>query len=454
VEKSTLFRNTVKKDFLMRKIMFGGIVIFAAMIAFISTAKAEEYALSDLYRKALTNSEKIKFAQENLYIAKTGKDKAWAVLIPRITAFGTYNHYSEAKYGAPSTSYSSVLTQPNESGNWGVRADESFSLSIRELNALKFAGQNVTKSEYDLDATKTEFILAVASAYYDTLKAKKSLEVAAANMERLTQYRDSVEKRVKVGDLTKTALLRADGELSGARSDYLKATNAFKLTRALMTRITGIEDDFLLKETPIPPDENIALNNLRNAAWDSRADLKSFDVQTKMAQEQVKYAQGAFWPSIGLFAVYNGYDQYPTTPTVNRENVLAGVSLTFPFFEGGLRMAELREAKAKERQAKLAYDDFKKNVDIELQSAYLDLQTQQGTLIFSEDQRIFAEDNYNAVIRMFNNGMATSLDVMDANSLLLSAERNVNEARYNYQLANLKLKRTSGMLLQFVNASK
>jgi len=30
----------------------------------------------------------------------------------------------------------------------------------------------------------------------------------------------------------------------------------------------------------------------------------------------------------------------------------------------------------------------------------------------------------------------------------------VNEARYNYQLANLRLKRTSGMLLQFVNASK
>ncbi len=437
----------------MRKIVFCGIVILAAMIAFVPGAKAAEYTLSDLYQQALKNSEKIKFAEENLYIAKTGKDKAWAVLSPRVTAFGTYNQFTEKKYGDP-PGYSTVLIQPERSGNWGVRADESFSLSVRELNALKFAGQNVTKSEYDLTATKSDFVLAVASAYYDTLKAKKSLEVAAANMERLTQYRDSVEKRVKVGELTRTALLRADGELSGARSDYLKATNAFKLVRALMVRVTGVEDDFLLKETPISPDEQITLNNLRNAAGESRADLKSFDVQTQMAAEQVKYARGAFWPSVGLFAIYNGVDQYPTSPTLNRESALAGVSLTFPFFEGGLRMAELREAKAKERQAKLAYNDFKKNVDIELQSAYLDLQTQQGTLIFLEDQRIFAEDNYNAVIRMFNNGLSTSLDVMDANSLLLSAERNVNEARYNYQLANLKLKRTSGLLLQFVNASK
>ena len=438
----------------MRKIALCGLVLSAAMMAFASAAIAGEYALSDLYQQALKNSERIKFAQENLYIAKTGKDKAWAVLMPRVTAYGTYNHFSEQK-----VTLSGVLIQPNESGNWGVRADESFSLSIRELNALKFAGQNVTKSEYDLDATKSDFILTVAAAYYDTLKAKKSLEVAAANMARLTQYRDAVEKRVKIGELTRTALLRADGELSGARSDYLKATNVFKLFRSVLIRITGIEEDFLLKETVIPPTEQIVLNHLRNVALDSRADLKSYHIQTKMAEEQVKYARGAFWPNISLFAIYNASDQYPAsgssaTQTLNRESVLAGISLTYPFFEGGLRMAELREAKAKERQAKLAYDDFKKNVEIELQSAYLDLQTQQGTLIFSEDQRIFAEDNYNAVIRMFNNGLATSLDVMDANSLLLSAERNWNEAHYNYQLANLKLKRTSGMLLQFVNDSK
>lgn len=436
----------------MRKTVLYAIVLLLGMISSTFVANAAEYALCDLYQLALKNSEKIKYAEENLYIAKTGKDKAWAVLIPKFTAFGTYNHYSGSKYGDPASSSSATLIQPDKSGNWGVRADETFSLSVRELNALKFAGQNIAKSEYDLDATKSDFLLSIASAYYDALKAKRYLEVAAANMERLTQYRDSVEKRVEVGELTRTALLRAEGELSGARSEYLRSTNAFKLARAVLVRITGIEDDFRLRETSVPPNEQADFNDLRNTALDSRTDLKSFAVQTKMAAEQVKYARGAFWPSVGIFAVYNGYDQYPVTATTNRESIFAGVSLSFPFFEGGLRMAEFREARAKERQARLAYDDFRKNVDIELQNAYLDLQTQQGALKFSEDQRIFAEDNYNAVIRMFNNGLATSLDVMDANSLLLSSEKNVNEARYNYQLANLRLKRTSGTLLQFVNA--
>lgn len=426
--------------------------MLVSVFIFAGKSIAREYALGELYQEALKNSEKIKMAQENLYIAQVGKNKAWSLLIPKVTAFGTYYHFSESKYGSP-PAYSSVLIQPNESGNWGVRADQSFSLSVRELIAFKVAGQTITKNEYDLDATKSDFVLAVASAYYDVMKAKKALEIAAANMERLTQYRNSVEKRLKVGDITKTALLRAEGELSGARSDYLKATNALKLYRAALIRITGIEDNFRLKETLPPAEDDKALENLRNIAFDSRADLKSYDMQTKMAEEQVKYARGAFWPNLSLFAIYLGEDQYPVGQTLNRESVVAGATLNFPFFEGGLRIAELNEAKAKQRQAKLAYDDYRKNVDIELQSAYLDLQTQKGILKFLEDQLIFAQDNYNAVMRQFDNGLVTSLDVMDANSLLLSAEKNVTEAHYNYQLAHLKLKRSSGMLLQFVTTS-
>jgi outer membrane protein len=435
------------RDFIMKKMLICGMIALITVVIFASESIAREYALSDVYREALKNSEKIKMAQENLYIAQVGKNKALSLLLPRVTAFGTYNHFTEQK-----TTIAGALLQPDEAGNWGVRADESFSVSVRELNVLKIADQTITKNEYDLDATKSDFVLAVASAYYDVMKAKKSLDIAADNMERLTQYRNSVEKRVKVGELTKTSLLRAEGELSGARSDYLKAANFLKLSSAVLIRIAGIEEDFRLKETLPPIDDDKSLGDLRNIAFDSRADLKSYNIQTKMAEEQVKYARGAFWPYLNLFAIYQGADQNPPGQTLNRESILAGAALNFPFFEGGLRIAELSEAKAKQRQAMLAYDDYKKNVDIELQGAYLNLQTQKGILKFLEDQVLFAKDNYKGVLRQFENGLAVSLDVMDANSLLLSSEKNLVEASYNYQLAYLKIKRSNGTLLQFVDA--
>jgi len=424
-------------------------ILWTALLLCSPTAFAQEYSLRDLYAEAVKNSEKIKYAEENLYIAKMGKEKAWAVLMPRVTAFGTYNRFSEKKYGDP-PAYGNVLIQPNESGNWGVRADESFSLSIRELDALKISGQLISKSEFDLESTKSDFIFFVATAYYDALKAKKALEIAAANVERLTQYRYFVEKRLKVGEVTRTALLRADGELSGAQSDYLRATNALQLARAALVRVTGIEENFRLREEAPDFSAVDAFDRLRQTAFQMRPDLKSYDVQIQVSERQVKYARGAFWPYVGFFAIYNGADQNPATSTLNRESVLAGVSLNFPFFEGGLRVAELKEARSRERQARLAYDDLKKNVDIEIRGAWLDLETQRGTLKFLEDQLVFAHDNYNAVLRQYQNGLATSLDVMDANTLLLTSERNTVDALYGCQLAHLRVRKSSGTLLRFV----
>ncbi|MFA5321734.1 MAG: TolC family protein, partial [Smithella sp.] len=421
----------------MKKIFSCGIIALLLVCMCIPESIAREYTLNEIYLKALKSSEKIEIARENVYVAQMGKSKAWSLLIPRLTAYGTYNRFTEDKY-----TVSGILIQPEQSGTWGVRADQTFSLSARELDALKFAGQSIMKSEYDLDTAKSDFVLGVASSFYDVLKAQKALEIANANLERLTKYHYLVQTRVKVGELTKTALLRAEGELSGARADYLRAANAVQLTRAALIRVAGVEQDFSLKDEKLSLSEACEIDRLRQTAHDLRTDLKSYDVQMKMAEQQVKYARGAFWPNMGVFAIYNGTDQHPAGSTLNRESVLAGASLTFSFFEGGLRMAEFKEAKAKERQARLAYDDMKKSVDIELRAACLDLNTLKGSLNFFEDQQVFAKDNYNGVLKQFENGLATSLDVMDANTLLLTSDKNLAEALYNYQLASLNVKRS------------
>ncbi|KQC06044.1 MAG: hypothetical protein APR62_08620 [Smithella sp. SDB] len=433
----------------MKKVLSCAVIALMLVVMSVPEVMAREYTLKEIYQKALKSSEKIELARENVYIAQLGKNKAWSLLIPRMTAYGTYNCFTEDKYSA-----SGILVQPEQSGTWGVRADQSFSLSAREFDVLKIAGQTITKSEYDLDTAKSDFVLAVAASFYDVLKAQKALEIANANLERLTKYHQFVDTRVNVGELTKTALLRAEGELSGAHADYLRAANTLQLTRAALIRLTGIEQDFRLKDEKIFSMEACEINRLKQTARDFRTDLKSYDMQTRMAEQQVKYAAGAFLPSMGLFAVYNGTDQYPVGSTLNRESMLAGASLTFPFFEGGLRMAEYKEAKAKERQARLAYDDLKKDVDIELRAACLELETLKGSLKFLDDQQTFAKDNYNAVLKQFENGLATSLDVMDANTLLLTSDKNVAEALYNYQLAYLIVKKSSGTLLQFVNVGK
>lgn len=229
----------------MKKGVLCLMIALSATFIFTAPSAAQEYTLNEIYAKALKSSEKIEMARENVYVSQTSKDKALSLLIPRLTAYGNYSWFTEDKYNI-----ANIMIQPEESGAWGVRADQTFSLSARELDALTIAGQSISKSEYDLDWAKSDFVLAVASSFYDVLKAQKTLEIAGANLERLTKYHHLVETRMKVGELTKTALLRAKGELSGAKADDLKASNALKLARAALTRLTGVEPDFRLPGAP------------------------------------------------------------------------------------------------------------------------------------------------------------------------------------------------------------
>jgi len=435
----------MKKLFLKLTAGVLAVLLFAAAPA---TLFAEEYSLDDLCRIALTRSEKLKVAEEDLTVSEIGKDKAFSFLLPRLTATGGLTRYSEKKFSATGS-----ILQPESASSWGVRVDETVSLSGRELTALGISRQNVTKSQYDLAAIREDYLLRfVAAAYYNVLMARKDLEIADSNLERLMKYREAAEKRLRVGEVTKTALLRAEGELSGAKSDRLQAQNSLELAMAVLSSNVGIKGPLTLREVPAAEGDVPVLTSFQEQAFAVRADLKSMEVQKQIAADQTKFTEGAFWPSVSVSGVYARADQHPSTSNLNRESIYGGVALNFPFFEGGLRKAEVSEAKARERQAALFYEDTRKGIEIEVQTAYLDLVTQKGILQFLNDQLAFARDNYHAVARQFDFGLSNSLDVLDANTLLVSAERKAASADYNYRLAILRMKKATGTLLTTVAA--
>ncbi len=406
---------------------------------------AEEYSLDDLYQIALQRAEKIKVSEENLYIAETGREKALSLLLPKLSAFGSYLKYTGSKRND-----SGVIIQPDEASSWGLRLDESLSTSGRELTALRISKETIAKNRHDLHAIQEEYLFNVAYDYYDVLRAEKGVDIAQSNLDRLQKYRDAAQKRLRVGEVTKTAVLRANGELSGALSDHVKAKNVMELTRSVLARTVGIAPDFKLKEVSHRDIEIPLLPSFQERALLEREDLKSLERQKKIAEEQVKYTKGAFWPTVSLSGVYAGADQDPSSQTLNKESVYAGIALNFPIYEGGLRVAEVKEARSKERQAILIYEDFKKSIAVEVHSAYLDIMTQKGILKFLEDELAYAKDNFYAVSKQFEYGLANSIDVIDANTLLVSSERKLADAVYSYELSILKIKKTTGVLLKTV----
>jgi len=400
---------------------------------------AAEYTLEDLYRIGMQKSEKVRISSENVEIADTGKYKALSALLPKATAFGAYTNYSEDKRG-PSGS----LIQPDTQSNWGMRIDETLSLSGREFKSYSLSKDNVEKSRFDFRSFQEDFLLTLSLAYFEFLKARKGLEIADSNVERLTKYREAARTRLKAGEITKTTVLRAEGELSGALSDQIKARNFYESSRVYLARIAGIERDFQIREMPVSERETPSLDVLKENALKRRPDVKSIETQVQISEKQVDVTRGAYWPSLTVAGVYSGTEQSPETASYNKESVWGAVTLNFPIFEGGLRRAEVRESESRYRQAEFQYRDFVKSVNVEVENTYLDLIAQKGIYKSAQDQLAYAEDNIRAVAKQFEFGLASSLDVIDANNLLISAQKLMADATYNYQFFILRLQRVTG----------
>lgn len=423
---------------------------------------AGEYSLDELFSLALERSETIKIVEEDLYISERGKDKALAVLFPTLSAFGYHTRYSEEKR------QSGFLLQPEYTNEWGLRLDKTLSLSGNELTAFRIAKEGIKKSEFALHAVKEGYLLDVASQYYVVLRTKKEVEISSVNVERLKKHRDAAKIRLEVGEVTKTVLLRAEAELAGAQSELIRSENNLKIAKTRLAKTVGISDDYDVKE-PLPgidykvPEEIFSVIDifmkdcqmpttdcLKELALSERAEINALAIQEKIAEDEVKYAKGSYWPTLSIEGIYMKQENEPSSSFGLDERIYGGVKLDFPFFEGGLRRAEVREAKAKLRQAEYSLSDLKHEVGVEVENSYLILKREAALLKQVQAELAFAQENYKSVTKQFQYGLADSIDAIDANTLLVTTERDLVNAKYIYQLAILRLKRSTGILLESV----
>ena len=399
------------------------------------------YTLNELYLSALTHAEKIGIAKEAVAIAEFTRKQALSVLIPTASAFGSYQHYSEKK------ELMGEVIQPEWDGNYGVKIGQSITLNGRELTALRIANQGIEKSNFDLDAAKEKYLYNVATAFFDVAKLHQAILIAEANVVRLTTNKNAVATRLKLGDTSKTELFRIEAELANANATLLENKNQQKLAKAFLARLAGLKRPFEIKEPKISLKRLKAteLDELKQMAINNRAELKSYTAAEAISASQVDYAKGAYWPRLSVEGTWMSLEQEPDP--VLKDSASIGANLTVDIFDGGLRKAQIGEARVHQKQARLSLEDAKKDITIEVERTFLNWQTQKSVIVSFESQLRYAKENYDASIQLSEHGMANSVDIIDANTLLVTSQWQLAEARYNLQLAILGMEHSTGVFL-------
>ncbi|MCF8086857.1 MAG: TolC family protein [Desulfotignum sp.] len=408
----------------------------------VSARVTAHYTLNDLCRAANENAEQIKIAEQDVLIARQEKQRARSVLIPRATAFGSYTRYKDTGVFSPNTASA------------GIRLNQSFTLNGRELIAYDVAKKGIETNAYTLEALRSSYLLEVALAYFDALEAKRMLEIAQADVERLQTHKQAVEEKLRVGSVTRTDLFRAEAELSRAKSDRETAQNSVVQTRAYIVRITGIDSKFSISDTDIQAQDPIepSLAQIQSQALANRFEIKSARKNLEITDQTIQYEKGEYWPQLNLETGYRKSDVSYGSSIMgmdtgsNNEEAYVLAELQFTLFDGGLRNAQIRQAEAKRNQANQMLNQARNDIILETRVAFSEYETAQKTLINLADELTSAQENYQAVQMQYQYGMANIVDMMDANTLLVQSERRISNARYALFQTMYRLFYTQGQL--------
>src|SRR3990170_5557345 len=419
------------------------LAVLSALLILSSPAGAGEHTVSlkEAYDLALKNHESVKIAGEVLYQLEQTRKKAVSNILPVITADGSYTKYSEEKI---STSLDNVI-QPDNSLNYSLRLSLPLYRGGKEWSALRQARHMVEAGERGVEITKEDVVLAVSYAYLGRLKIQKEKEIKDADLKRAEEWSRVASARFKVGEVTKTAVLRADAETAGIQADLSSVRKELLISEDRLARLIGLKSGFDIAEPPQKHIPDGMIDGFILTALNNRNEYLKASAEVEIESEGVRYAKGGLMPTIRLDGVYAGRDQDPASSAFfNKESIYASITLTYPLYEGGLRVAEVREAESKFREAGLKKISLAKEIELEVRDASYSIDAIKSAIEFYRTQLSFAEENYNTVFKQFTYGLATNADVIDANSTLVTAQSSLSNSTIDLQLAIIELKKRMG----------
>lgn len=356
---------------------------------------------------------------------------------------------------------------PGTSGQsvWGSATGALFSweavdFGLRRADVAS-ARASLTEARAGEALTRLDVQNAVAQAYLTLLASKQALTAAQADLDRRNVLLQRVQALVTNQLRAGADASRAQAEQAAAHIRVSQAQQAHAVAQAALGRVLGrsaavtIADDALL--TRLPPGEPVAgaasahpLAQLRQAAVaQARAEQ---DVVARTDRPRILVQSSVFARGSGASAD-GPFDGGIAGLGLDRANWAAGIQVQFPnVFDFSTLRARKAAAAASERASAAQYDEALLTITSEQQTAAALLQASRAIADDTPVELSAARESETQARARYDAGLASIVDVADAQSLLAQAEVQDRLARIDVWRALLAAAVASGDLTPFVNA--
>ncbi len=295
-----------------------------------------------------------------------------------------------------------------------------------------------------------ELIVATEEAYWQIISLANKRKLAMSLVSLIEKLRSDVEKMKDEGVATQSDLLNIDVKLNEAETALLKVENGESLARMLLCSLCGLP----INSVPSLADENsdeFTYNNKqlkKEYNITNRPELKILETAIKIYRQQENITRADYLPNIGLTANY--IISNPNMINGFRKNFRGiwniGVVINIPIWNWGEGIYKTSSAKAQTNIAKYTYAYAQEKTELQIEQAKQQTTESNKRLILATSNVAKAEENLRTANIGFAEGVATSENVLEAQTSWLQAHSEKVDAQIDVILSELYLKRALGIL--------
>ncbi len=318
---------------------------------------------------------------------------------------------------------------------------------LRITYGIESARYLVKATQLDAEKDKDEVIANTIDAYSNLYKAKAAMDLVRENLKQSELRVNDFSNLERNGLLARNDLLKGQLQQSNVELALLDAENNWKLTNINMALMLGLPDNVVLMPDAasfVKTEDERGYNDWESIALQNRKDAEALDLRIRAAAAGVKAAKGEYYPSVALTGGYVAAHVPNLLTLTNALNAGVGVS----YSPSSLWKAGAKVAQAKARESELSINQSMLNDAIRLQVA----QAYQSYLSSEKKIDVYhkaveqADENYKIVKNKYDNALATTTDLLDADVAQLQAKLNYAFAQADAVVAYKKLLQTSGVI--------
>lgn len=397
--------------------------------------------LADALERVDGRNPSVLVARESVQQALALAERERSNLLPRLTVEVAQRRTRSATF----EDNGSTRTNTSDRGT-AVVSGSVTAFSAANLGLYAAARQAARVAEINLDALEQDIFAAVAATYLTHLRNLKRGEVIESAIERAKVLLELAQRQLEAGVATQIDVTRAEARLAESEQARLQQETVVVESELLLKRLLDLpfDEPLVLEEFAVSTAAvRRAVEPAEAQALARRADWRVANEALRQNELEVRAARYQRVPTLRLTGEwgYAGPEIYDTP----RESIwFAGVTLSFPLFDGAQIGANTRLAQSRLRAQEQRRRDLANAISAQVRFAVQDTESRRAQIgVATKNRELAAEELRLAQVR-YEQGVADNRDLVDAQDSFVRASDNLVEAHFRYYLSRLELARVLG----------